>query len=192
MMSDQPQGSNVPKVASEGLQQSLARQAEEAWKVAHYEREQRDAHTSKIRFGLVGFNAASLVGISTIGVTFGTLAPKTMLMAGAYFFVGLVSAGLSLLIHQNYMDAQKAAAFVKATTVSAAAWLALQPFSQSSEERFSTALDAAHQAEEPDARWNKWSIFPQYLSAACLVGGMVTIGVGALRSQHLSVLDLFR
>ena len=180
------------KVAQDSLQQSLARQSEEAWKVAHYEREQRDTHTSRIRFGLVGFNGAALIGISTIGTTFGILEPKTILTSGAYFFVGLVSAGFSVLIHQHYMEAQKAAAFVSATHISTAAWLALQAYSPSAQERFTVALRNAHETRASDTRFNAWSVFPQHFSAALLVAGMVIIGLGALHSQKMSLLDLFR
>lgn len=79
----------------------MHRDRESAWESARYDREQRDQVTSRIRFGSVVFNAASLITVINAPAFLSTAPAAVILISAGFFLVGVVSAGYSLVAHQT-------------------------------------------------------------------------------------------
>lgn len=131
------------------LKRSLERDREAAWESANYEREQRDVYTSKLRFGSVVFNGASLVTVLNGRELFLSVGPGMILTAAAFFTMGVVLAGYSLLAHQTRLIESTGLARARAMILERAVTLADFPIGSDENNRLGTALDeaAAHQRD---------------------------------------------
>lgn len=106
---------------------STRQRRDRAWQIAQHERSQRDDYTSKVRFGLVAANAASLLTVINLKSELFSLSPSTALLACVFFLVGLICSGYSLLQQQTYLITQAGKTAVVAMHLDAAAALSEAP-----------------------------------------------------------------
>lgn len=179
-------GNAPPPVGGHALVTSLARQTDDAWRIAHYERERRQENITKTRFGLFGFNAASLLAISTIGKSMGDIAARDILITAAFFVSGVILAGISIFVQSIRQMKRESAAYVKAMAVASAHSASLVPASDQAQLRFMTALQAAHNAKGPDIADSTIAIFVEQFAAWVWVGGVLHLAFAAMASQGIA------
>jgi hypothetical protein len=162
----------------EELTESLLRSREREEAVAQHLRSQRDDLTSKIRFGLVALNGASVVAVLTLygslkndlaglGITSGAV-----MWAVGFFVVGVVCAGLCLSSHQNQLVIAAGQAEARAITCGTAVDLSAQnPIPK----QLGEILEDLRKHSLPSASYSRAAIWLQQSAASLWLGGSLVL-----------------
>lgn len=177
----------------EPLSDALSKQSDIAWEIMHYERRRRDEHISKLRFGLVGFNSASLVAIATFGPTAMSLSPEVIIISSLFFLTGTIFAGVTIFNHQNYLIGTAGDAFAKANLLKNAADWSRSPHNVHNTTALDRALKEVKNAKEPgidtDSRATWWL---QSYAACSWLGGVVFVSYCAFEARLPGILAILR
>lgn len=148
--------------------------------------EKRDAVQSKIRFGALTLNGASLVGLSALLSTdmaaiaiLGLTEPG--LKASAWHFIGgMVAAVLSLWLVGNHVNGETAFAFDR---MCKASWLNATmegDMGPENEAKMFTAMDEFHECELTDFSYSRTAMFFSNLSGSLWIVGVASLAWDAL------------
>jgi len=160
--------------AAESLRVSLEADRAQAWEIAHYEREHEGKLTSQIRFGLTAANAASMVTVLNVGQALHTSSATTA-QAAAFFLLGTVLAGVSLLAQQNSQIRKAGNARARAITLDRAVSLARPHAIRSRGNELAEAMNEAAEAGNETFKVSYTSIAMQNLGMAAWLGGALVV-----------------
>lgn len=161
---------------------------EYARELANHEASQRDEYTSKIRFGLVALNAASLVTAATAGPQLPGVAVGNALLSAAFFFVGTVSGGVALTSHQTQLVSTAGKLRAWQSHLQRALTLADSMPGTPEYLRLGEAIGDAEKAVAEDVfPPGLRSITAQAISMWTWVSGVTTLGLGAIYSHWPAV-----
>lgn len=93
----------TPTDRHEILRETIDLQRIFAWERAKSESEARDQHTSKIRFGSVALNAATLATVLNARSALQPIGEMEILASALFFTLGIICAGASLLSQQTQL-----------------------------------------------------------------------------------------
>lgn len=159
------------------LRASLQRDREGAWEAARYDREQRDQITSRIRFGSVVFNGASLLTVLNQPAFLSGEPPEAILASAAFFLIGVVCAGYSLIAHQTDLIRLAGSSRARALTLDRAVSLADSEVDSEEYGRLGGAMKEAHEFHEQTIKPNLTATWLQNISTGAWLGGASTIAL---------------
>lgn len=162
------------------LKLNLERDRDGAWERARYERDQRDQYGSRLRFGLVAMNAASLVTIINAPGLFAGLTSGDVLAAAAFFLVGTIGAGYSLVAQQTHLIDLTGNATARALTLDRAVTLAEFPAHTPENEKLGEAMEQASRLSEEMFGYSKGALRLQWLSMSSWIGGVAYLAITSL------------
>ena len=165
--------------AQQWLRESIERDRQSAYAVAHYQRAQRDELTTRIRFGSLALNGASAVAIFGLAGNAALVrelgfTPQITATALSLFVVGAVSAGISLLVHQNHLVRLAGSAIARARTLDTAAGAAATDIGSEPYAALPASMKRAAELELVDTSFSRGAIILQNLSTGCWLGGALT------------------
>lgn len=160
------------------LRDMFARDRENAWQVATYQRSRRDELTSKIRFALAALNGASAVAVLTIlgNLPIGLLTRDDAVIALLGFVAGVALSGLSLYIHEGHLTYLVGESFVRARSLDSC----VSAVEAGSDETMSQArhdfMENAHEAEKNmSTPENGYGVFAAHLAGGCWFGSTLIL-----------------
>jgi hypothetical protein len=159
------------------LQASLQRDRESAWEAARYDREQRDQVTSRLRFGSVVFNGASLLTVLNQPPFLSGVSAAAILSSAAFFLVGVVCAAYSLIVHQTGLIEVAGASRGRALILDRAVSLSESDIDSEEYASLGSAMTEAHELHKSTIQPRVAAIWLQNISTGAWLGGAVTIAL---------------
>ena len=160
----------IERAATGVLREMFARDRENAWQVATYQRSRRDELTSKIRFALAALNGASAVAVLTIlgNLPIGELTREDAVVSLIGLVVGVALSGLSLYIHEGHLTYLAGQSFVRARSLDSCVSAVEAASDEAMFQARHAFMEKAHQAEKNmSAAENGYGVFAAHFAGGC-------------------------
>lgn len=171
----------TPEVRLAVLKRSLEQNVISDWETARHMQAQRDEYTSKIRFGALALNAASIVTVLNIGAVFPAISASEALTGTLFFIVGVIAGGQSLISHQNKLITTAGTAYAIARHRQRAITLAEFPPDSAEYVKLGEALaDIDRETKSGLYDFSATAIWMQHVSQWAWVGGVISLALTEL------------
>lgn len=165
---------------TEAFRRWIQHDRDSAWEAARYDREQRDQITSRIRFGSVVFNGASLLTLLNAPALLTGIPVSSVLASAAFFLIGVVCAGYSLIAHQTVLIATAGNSSARALALDRAVALMEHPRAAADGEEAMEAVQEAHGLHQRNVKPRAAAIWLQNISTGAWLGGASVIVLTAI------------
>jgi hypothetical protein len=155
----------------------IQRDRESAREAAQYDREQRDQVTSRIRFGSVVFNGASLLTVLNTPQLLSGVPTSIILTSSVFFLLGVVSAGYSLVTHQTELIRLAGFSAARAMCLDRAVALLDRSPNEDEVRQAHEAIEEAHHLHGQTIKPKLTAIWLQNLSTGAWLGGAAVIAL---------------
>lgn len=163
------------------LQDNLEFSYETAATIASRERAQLDEYTSKIRFGSVSLNGASLIAAVTVGRELPNVVGTDVLVGAGFFLAGTIAGGISLVSHQKQLARTADKAEMWRIQTGRAKSLVRSPHGSNAHTRFLHALaEAENIANEGIFEKGVPAVMMQSVSLCAWVGGAIAMAISSI------------
>jgi hypothetical protein len=155
----------------------IQRDRESSWEAARYDREQRDQITSRIRFGSVVFNGASLLTILNAPQLLTGVPESAVFSSAGFFLLGVVCAGYSLVAHQTALIRVAGSSVARAMALDRAVALLDRPPNEADVTEANNAVEEAHELHAETIKPRLTAIWLQNISTGAWLGGAAVIAL---------------